>query len=80
MNRRKASTVTFREARTRAGVSIMAITRHSGLSKATVFAVQSGTQRPGYVTAVRLARAVGVDPGEVIELAPAVRDFEKVGA
>jgi transcriptional regulator with XRE-family HTH domain len=72
--------VTFREARERAGVSISAITRHSGLSKATVFAVQSGSQRPSYVTAVRLARAVGADPHEIEELASAIRELEEVPA
>lgn len=72
--------MTFSEARKRAGVSISEVMRHSGLGRSTVFAIQAGIRTPNYGTALKLAKAIGADPKEIVELAPTVRDFEKVGA
>lgn len=70
----------FREARLETGVSLTVCARRSGLDRSTVASAQSGASKPKPSTALKLAAAIGADPHEIEELAPAVRDFEKVGA
>lgn len=70
----------FKEARERAGLSATDVMRRSGISRSTVHSVQSGRFRVSYGTAIRLARALEVDPASIDEFRPVLSKVEAVEA
>lgn len=70
----------FRDARRQAGVSIAETMRRTGLSRTAVFEAQRPAHRVSYGTAIRLSRAVGVDPREIDEFRPIVEVGEPVAS
>lgn len=72
--------ITFDEARVASGLSAGELARRAGVSRYTVLAVSRGDHRPQYSSAVRLSRALGVDPREIYEFAPVVAELEEATA
>lgn len=68
--------MTFKQARTESGLSLRGLVRATGLTYSSVTSIQAGTQKPQYATALKLARALGMDPMDIDELRPAVEEFE----
>lgn len=68
----------FREARRQAGVSVAEAVKRTGLSRRVVFDAQRADYRVSYGTAVRLARAVGMEPREIDEFRPVIEVGEPV--
>lgn len=68
----------FIEARQRAGLGVSKLARISGVSRHTVYCLQNGERPPQYGTALRLARALGVNPADVDEFRQVVEDLEAV--
>lgn len=68
----------FREARKQAGVSIAETVRRSGVSKTAVYEAQRPHHNTSYGTAIRLARAIEVDPRDIDNFRPVVERCEPV--
>jgi len=71
--------MTLREARRRAGLGRVKCARLAGIDAPSLGRYEAGQVVPGLVRALRIAKVLGVEIGEVKEFVPTVRDAEAAG-
>jgi len=59
----------LREEREHRGLSMYAVAQLSGLSPQAISYVERGEKRPSFETVLRIAKAVGIDLGDLIKRA-----------
>jgi len=64
--------ITLREAREQRGLTALQLAASAGVTPYTVSLITGGRLLPSIAQARKLARALGVEPSEVVELAGAV--------
>jgi transcriptional regulator with XRE-family HTH domain len=71
---------TLREWRLARLMSTRALEAASGVTQKTIIDIEYGRRRPHYATIGKLSQALGVEPGEVTELAAALEELGKSAA
>jgi len=67
----------LREARLARFLSIRELSKRAGVAPRTIVEAESGRRAPYFVTARKIAEALGVEPGDIEEFAiRAAEDFE----
>lgn len=66
------------ELRQRAGMKQQDLADLAGVDRSMVSYIESGRRNPTYPMVLRIAKALGVEPGAVDEFAPAVHEVEEI--
>ena len=69
----------LKEARLDAGVGRVKAAKLTGIDASTIYKIEVGQRTPGIATATRICRGLGLDPRDIDEFLPALKEAGAAG-